>query len=283
MIIDMNIHPIFYDSICEDEKELEFRMNSFGVFKQSPYPYKEIFAEMDYAGVDKAALLPIDLTTTEGGQIVTNEEIVKIIGEYPERFIGFASVDPRRKDALEALDYAFGILHLKGLNLHPAKQHFYPDEEFMKPIYEKCIEYNVPVTFHAGLSWEPNAVTEYAHPLKFERVAISYPELRMCLQHFAWPFVRETVMLMLKYPNVYTDTSLLYMDSPEESMRRLFTVDMGPSWVDRVLHSQIMFASDGPRFRQFKLLSALNKIPMRDFSKENILYKNAERFLGEEV
>ena len=66
-IIDMRIQPIFYESICKDKKELEFRMNSFGVFKQSPYPYEEILVEMDYAGVSRAALLPLDLTTTEGG------------------------------------------------------------------------------------------------------------------------------------------------------------------------------------------------------------------------
>ncbi|MFR2880547.1 MAG: hypothetical protein ACLTC8_06065 [Lachnospiraceae bacterium] len=38
---------------------MEFRKNAFGVFKQSPYGYDEMFAEMDYAHVDKAALLPL--------------------------------------------------------------------------------------------------------------------------------------------------------------------------------------------------------------------------------
>lgn len=283
MIIDMHIHPIFYSAICEDEKEVEFRKNAFGVFKQSPYDYEEMFVEMDYAHVDRAALLPLDLTTTEGGWVVDNDQIARLVKDYPERFIGFASVDPRREDALEVLEYAFGTLGLKGLKLNPAKQHFYPGDAFMKPIYEKCMEYDKPIIFHAGLSWEPNAITEYAHPLKFETVAIQYPKLRMCLAHFAWPFVREMVMLMIKYPNVYTDTSVLYLDSPEESIQRLFTVDMGSLWVDRALHKQIMFASNGPRFRQFKLLRALEKIPMRDYAREGIYYKNALRFLGEEA
>ena len=128
-IIDMRIQPIFYESICKDKKELEFRMNSFGVFKQSPYPYEEILVEMDYAGVSRAALLPLDLTTTEGGWIVTNEQIAQIVGDLPERFIGFASVDPRRDDAVDVLEYAFETLELKGLSLAPQKQHFYPDED----------------------------------------------------------------------------------------------------------------------------------------------------------
>ena len=282
MIFDMHVHPIYYQSICENEKENLFRSEAFGVYKQSPYDYDEIFTEMDYAGISKATLLPLDLTTTEGGCIVTNEEIAKIVADYPERFIGFASVDPRRKDAVEVLEYAFGILGLKGLKLNPAKQKFFPSEDALCPIYEVCLKYHKPILFHAGLSWEPNAVTEYAHPLKFEPVAIRYPDLRICLAHFAWPFVREMVMLMIKYPNIYTDTSLLYMDSPKESMKRLFNVDMGEFWTERALHNQIMFGSNGPRFRQFKLLKALQEIPMRNTTREEIYYKNAVRFLGEE-
>lgn len=282
MIIDMHIHPIFYESICSDDKELEFRKNTFGVFKQSPYGFDEIFREMDYAGVDKAAILPLDLSTTAGGYIVTNEQINQLVKQYPERFIGFASVDPRRKDALEILDYAFSDLGLKGLKLNPATQYFSPDEDIMQPIYEKCLQYNRPIIFHAGLSWEPHALTEYAHPLKFERIAIKYPNLRFCLAHFAWPFIKEMVMLMIKYPNVYTDTSVLYLDSPEESMKRLFTIDMGSLWMDRALYRQVMFGSNGPRFRQFKLLRGLEKIQMRDYAREGIYYKNALRFLGEE-
>lgn len=40
-----------------------------------------------YAHVDKAALLPLDVTTTEGGQIVTNDQIAVLVKDHPERFI----------------------------------------------------------------------------------------------------------------------------------------------------------------------------------------------------
>lgn len=282
MIIDMHIHPIYYESICGNPEEEKFRSKAFGIYKQSPYGYDEIFTEMDYAKVDKAALLPLDVTTTEGGCIVTNEQVAKLVSEFPDRFYGFASVDPNRDDALEVLDNAFGILKLEGLKLNPAKQRFNPDDPKYYPLYEKCIAYDKPIIFHAGLSWEPGAVTEYAHPFRFERIAIDYPQLRICLAHFAWPFVRELVMLLIKYPNVYTDTSALYMDSPEESIERILRTDMGPLWVDRALHRQIMFGSDGPRFRQFKLLRGLEKVPMREKSREEIYFRNALRFMGKE-
>lgn len=91
---------------------------------------------------------------------------------------------------------------------------------------------------------------------------------------------REMCMLMLKYPNVYTDTSVLYLDSPEESIYRLFCTDMGEHWSERAFAKQIMFASNTPRFRAFKIRRSIEKLPIKDSVKENILGKNAERFLG---
>lgn len=126
-------------------------------------------------------------------------------------------------------------------------------------------------------------MTKYSHPLAFEEVLVKRPSLRICLAHFAWPWVREMVMLLIKYPNVYTDTSLLYVDSPEEQMMELFTRDMGPMWFERCFPNQVMFGSNGPRFRAFKLKRALDKVPMRAYAREGLYYKNALRFLnGEE-
>lgn len=139
---------------------------------------------------------------------------------------------------------------------------------------------NKPIIFHAGMSWEPDTPAKYSHPLEFEEIFIKYPKLRCCLAHFAWPWVREMCMLMLKYPNVYTDTSVLYLDSPEESIYRLFCTDMGEHWSERAFAKQIMFASNTPRFRAFKIRRSIEKLPIKDSVKENILGKNAERFLG---
>lgn len=284
MLIDMHVHPIFYGDICEKEEELEFRKDSFGVWKQGPMNDDEMFAEWRICDLTQATLLPLDVTTTEGGWIVDNDQIAKLCKHHPDKFIGFASVDPHREDALEILEKAFGEQGLMGLKLNPAKQKFEPEAEYMESIYELCEKKNKPIIFHAGLSWEPNTPTEYCHPCRFEKVIMEHSNLRVCLAHFAWPWVREMVMLMIKYPNVYTDTSVLYVDSPEEQMMELFSKDMGPMWFERCFPQQVMFASNGPRFRMFKIKRALDKVPMRDFARENLYYKNALRFLyGKEV
>ena len=90
-----------------------------------------------------------------------------------------------------------------GLKLNHTKQVFYTGDPMMEKIYEKCMEYNKPIMFHAGLSWEPDCQMKYSQPVNFEEVAIKYPELRFCLAHFGWPWIHETTALVLKYANVY--------------------------------------------------------------------------------
>ena len=61
------------------------------------------------------------------------------------------------------------------------------------------MKYDKPILFHAGLSWQPDTLTRYAHPLAFEEVALTFPRLRFCLAHMGWPWVQETCMLLIKY------------------------------------------------------------------------------------
>lgn len=280
MIIDVHTHPIFYEDICPDPDELEFRKEQFGIFKQSPYSLEEMLVEMDCGQIDKTVLLPMDLTTTHGGHIVTNEDVRKLADLAPDRLIGFASVDPHREDALDVLDYAFRDLGLMGLKLHPSKQRFYPYDEKLRPIYEKCLSYDKPILFHAGMSWEPDALAKYSHPLHFEEVANRYPKLRICLAHFGWPWIHETLMLLLKYPNVYADTSMLHMDTPRDFYEQVFTKNMGPLWIERNVGDKVMFGSNGPRFRANRLKPALESLNFRQSTLDKIMGGNAEKFLG---
>ncbi|HEX3026157.1 MAG TPA: amidohydrolase family protein [Clostridia bacterium] len=280
MVIDVHTHPVFFNDISGDSERLLYRKLQYGLYKGRPHPMDLVMTQMDYAGIDKMVLLPEDLTSINGGIPISNEEIKKLVDLKPDRFIGFASVDPHRTDAVEVLDHAFKDLGLMGLKLNPSKQKFYPDEELLTPIYKKCLEYNKPILFHAGMSWEPDAPSKYARPINFEDVAMNYPELRICLAHFGWPWMHETVMLLLKYPNVYTDTAMLYMDSPKDFYDQLFMRNMGPQWINRNMHSQILFGSNGPRFGAQDLKKAIEELDLRPFVKKKILGENAMKFIG---
>lgn len=282
MVIDMHTFPGFFEEICEDPKTIEFRREQYFLYKQHVWPLSLFITQLNAAGIDKAVISAEDVTTRAGKEIVSNEEIKKLVDMYPDRLIGFASVDPKREDALEMLEKAFTELGLAGLKLSPAMQYFMPDDPMMKPIYEMCIKYNKPILFEAGMTWVKNSPSKYSNPLNFEEIAIEYPELRMCLGHFGWPWTRETVMLILKYPNVYADTGLLYFDSPKQFFQTTFNDQLGEYWIDRMLYDKVIFGSTYPRIEQKRMVKAVDALTLRPKQRAMVMGENALRLLGME-
>jgi uncharacterized protein len=278
--IDIHTHPAFFEALNADPADLEYRRQALGLYKAGKAPLQHILNQMQCAGLDRLVLLPLDLATTDGRAVVSNEEIVQLTALAPERFIGFASVDPHRPEAVDALEHAFGDLHLAGLKLHPSRQVFYPADPELEPIYACCLKYNKPILFHSGISLEPHTQSRYARPEAFEEVTLRHPKLRFCLGHFGWPWVRETAALLLKYPQVYADTALLYFDSAREFYAHVFKVELGEHWIDRSLRHQVLFGSNNPRFEQIRMLAALRGLGWRESTLELVLGGNALEFLG---
>lgn len=280
MFIDMHVHPAFYEPINGDCQKEQQRHDALDIHLNGTAPLEHIFNQMSCAGLDRLCLLPQDYRGEYGESLVSNEEIKMLVDLAPDRFIGFASVDPLCEGAGEELEYAFGELGLKGLKLHPSRQHFYPSDERLGKIYDLCEAYHKPVIFHSGLSWEPNTFSRYSRPVEFEELAALRPGLKICLAHFGWPWVQETAMLMLKYPNVYADTGILYFDNAWEFYEKVFTRDIPATWIDRSLRHQVMFGSNNPRFEQIRMADAITKLGFRESTLELIKGQNAVEFLG---
>ena len=167
-------------------------------------------AVMDHAGVDKAVLLAEDYSARNGTAIITNEEVKQLVDLEPDRFIGFASVDPRDCGAKEQLERAFSELKLSGLKLNLSHLQMYPDDKRLEPLLKLCMQYEKPVMFHSGFSWEPDSPSKYGRPILYEDIAVEYPSLRFCLAHLGMAVVDELCMMLLKYPNVI-QIQLLYL------------------------------------------------------------------------
>lgn len=280
MFIDIHVHPAFYEPINQQTDVEEIRHNELDIHLNGTAPLAHIFNQMNCAGLDRLCLLPEDYSSRMDRPLVTNEEIKQLVDMAPDKFIGFASVDPMAAGYCEKLEKAFTDLDLKGLKLHPSRGHYYPTDEKLDPIYDICEKYNKPIIFHSGLSWEPDTLTKYSRPVEFEELAYKRPNLRICLAHFGWPWVQETAMLMLKYPNVYADTGILYFDNAWEFYKKVFTQDLPATWIDRSLRHQVMFGSNNPRFEQIRMADAITKLGFRESTLELIKGQNAIEFLG---
>lgn len=280
MFIDIHVHPNFYEGIDRGEDIFALRQDGLNIHKNSIATIQHVKNQMKCAGLDKLCLLAQDESSIYGQPFVSNQEVADLVNQAPDLFFGFASVDPLTDKWEEELYFAFRELKLNGLSLNLSKLKIYPTDPSLTKLYEICLEENKPILFHSGCSYEKNTVSKYSHPLEFEEIATSYPTLRIGLEHFGWPWVKDTAMLLLKYKNVYVDTAALFFDSALEFYQSLFTKELERTWVERSLRHQIMFGSDNPRFEQIRMAHALEKLGLSEETLKLIKGENAMAFMG---
>lgn len=279
MNIDAHVHPVLIKEVIAKQPELLRHVNKDFNLRTSPQPLETLTRQMDIAEVDLAVLLAIDCEATRGCKLPSNEVVAELVGKHPERFIGFAGVDPNKGGgALEDLDRAVKELGLKGLKLVPFLHELYPNDRKIYPVYEKAAELKIPVLIHTGVSWTPGARLKYSNPLLIDDVAVDFPELKIIIAHFGWPWVWEAATLAMRHPNVYIDTANTYTGTPTEHMR-LLTKLIPASVIERFLADKIIFGSDFPRIEVDKMASAVRRMPLSEEVRRKILGENMFKLL----
>jgi uncharacterized protein len=156
------------------------------------------------------------------------------------------------------------------------------------PKYEAYLalaeEFDVPVSLHTGLgppgiSYDPccrGFRTSLGNPALIEEALNRHPKLRVNLMHGGWPYLQETIALMLGYPQVYAD--LGYIDwglqRPEfyACLSALMRAGLG---------KRLMFGSDQMYWPE-AIGMAVEAIDSATFltpsEKRDIFYDNAVRF-----
>jgi hypothetical protein len=251
--------------------------------KSSPFhlPAEAYLSVMDELGVDKVVILGKDYGPLGDSQNANlpDEETADFVKAHPDRFIGFSAVHPDRdkKKNLDRIDRAVNDFGLKGIKLNPAAG-FYPNDERLYPVYEKCSAINLPVMIHMGIKPPSDGTRmKYCHPMYIDDIVVDFPELTLIIAHAAYPWVDDLIAVSLYTQNVFVDISTL--NQLEETVGyevviptlRKLTLSLG---VNRVL-----FGSDGI----FNLEALLNTVKNADFlsasNKERILWKNAAELL----
>ncbi len=278
--IDFHVHPVLIREMIARYPELERAYREVFYCGNALQPLETLLLEMDLVGIDRAVVVPIDASTSRGATVYTNEQIAELCS-MSDRLIGFASVDPHQASAADTLAKSVQELGLRGLKLHPGIQEFYADDRSVYPIYECANDLEIPILFHAGMSWAPRSRLKYGQPLRFEDVAADFPGLKIVLAHLAWPWVVEAVALALKYSNVYLDTSALFFDNPNDFLHYAMTQQVPLTVFERSLRHQIVFGSDNPRIEIKSMARAVRRLGFSDDCLELIFRSNAETLLGE--
>jgi predicted TIM-barrel fold metal-dependent hydrolase len=155
----------------------------------------------------------------------------------------------------------------------------------LEPYFALAEELGIPVCVHTGFSepmtpytGDPDYRLRYCNPLLLEDVLVKHPKLKIYIAHGGYPFIEETIALMLMYQQVYMDISSINWCIPRQEfhdyLKRLISFHMG---------KRIMFGSDQMIWPDAvdRAVSAIDTASfLSDEQKKDIFYNNAARFLG---
>jgi len=278
-IINAHLHLIELDEVMEEREKYLSLLQNIPSFKDleetmNLISTEVILKQMDEAGISKSVLFACYAPII----YASNEFVAKICKKFPDRFIGFASVNPKAKQAPQILEKAIKKLGLMGLKLHPPLQDFYPNDKKLWPIYKKAVQLKIPVVFHVGSTpFGALVKLDQARPILIDEVAVAFPELKIVLGHMGTLWEKEAFMVTEKNPNVFIDTAAY----PYE-IKELLTEQL----IKRVGEDKFIFGTDFPMPYEGKIhrmkdhVDCINNLKLSLEIKEKIFYRNFEKLIS---
>ncbi len=151
-----------------------------------------------------------------------NDHVAKIASSHEEKLIAYCSVMPDEENPAKEVRRCIKDLGMKGVKLYPVLQRYPPNNRKFYPIYEVAQELQVPVALHMGTQYLYWAKLTNSKPLLLEDVAIDFPDLKIICAHLGHPWIEDTIMLVRKAPNVYTDISGLMLPDKTRTFSILY-------------------------------------------------------------
>jgi hypothetical protein len=276
--IDVHVHPPTKEFLIDaGGTHVEAAARKFGHSIELK-TFEQMLDEYSTAGVERIVLFAWDAETTSHRPRVTNEFISTIVERYPNRIVGFASVDPHKESAVKDLTRAVRDLKLRGLKLHPQAQAFQPNDSKFYSIYSRCVELDIPVTFHtgstywgAGLPGGGGLKLRLSDPMLLDDVAADFPELKIIMAHPGWPWQDEQLAIATHKNNVYIDLSGW---SPKYFQPLLVT------YMTKMIPEKFLFGTDYPMLTPERWLRDFNALNASSEVRQMVLRDNARKLLG---
>jgi hypothetical protein len=144
----------------------------------------------------------------------------------------------------------------------------------MFPIYEFCQDARVPVLFHTGTTALGDCEIKYSKPELLDEVCQAFPDLKVVMAHFGWPWPDVAIAIALRNPNVFIDVS---------GWKPRYIPQSIIPYLNGTLQDRFLFGTDYPMLRQKEWLddfkaSLAPKLKMG--VAEKLLSSNAKRLLS---
>ena len=250
-------------------------------FFRGPWTHEDLDATAErFRSLDVlAVLLGADAETTTGVPAYPNDELAAACRKYPDRFVGFAGIDPWKGElAVRELERAIRSLGLRGAKFHPGRQAFYPNDHRFYSLFETAAALQAPVLFHTGMMAAGAGTPggrgqrlDYTRPIYLDHLAADFPNLTIIAAHPSWPWTDEGLALARHKANVFLDLSGY---SPK------YIPSQYIQFANTLLQDQMVFGSDYPFITPERWLADFEEAGFRPAVYEKILLLNARRALG---
>jgi uncharacterized protein len=185
-----------------------------------------------------------------------NELVAAAIDKYPDRFLGWAAVNPTIQSVIEVESFLNkpGFI---GVKAHPFMHQY--SIKALDSIAAVCQAKNIPILIH--LSSETDS---------YKYLPQHYPDLKIIYAHAGLPFWKELWNYVKDQPNVYVDTSSDYLTP---SIVRMAVETLG--------YQKVIYGCDGPygmeKYNEYDYTAKkrwIDLLPISDREKECIFGKN---------
>jgi predicted TIM-barrel fold metal-dependent hydrolase len=135
------------------------------------------------------------------------DEFKETMKRFPDRFIGWANINPAEPDAAEKVDQAAKD-GFKGIKLYPSSwKDLKVYDEPCYPVYEACKRNDLLVFLHFGITIGGQADLRNGNPIDIQVPSRDFPELNFIIAHFGAGWFREVLLMQYQTDNVYMDSS----------------------------------------------------------------------------
>ena len=199
-----------------------------------------LLADMDRGGIEKCVMLGWYWEHQENCDL-QNGWCIDWIRQYPDRLLGFATVQPTAgSKSLSQLQRALDA-GLCGIGeLFPQVQRFTFEDDAWDRVVEIAIERDVPINLHVSDPLAGTSSMPHPAPLKdYVKLAKTFPDAKFILAHWGGgiPFYELNPKVRALMKNIYYDTAA----TPLLYDKRIFR-----SIVDLIGAERILFGTDYP-------------------------------------
>jgi len=251
------------------EKMAESYKQMFGEIEMPSI--EDTLRDMDEAGVDRSVIVAVDAETIHKYR-VSNELVAETVSKYPDRLIGFASVDPHKgKNGVKEFRRAVSDLGLRGLKLLPHLIDLDINDPMLYPLFDAAQDLDVPVLFHTGTQFHAGTKIKYCRPLFVDDVAVDFPELKLIIAHFGFPWWEEALAVVRRNPHVYFNIAGW---APKHIPPGVIQA------ANSYLKVKVLFGSDYPLLSRVRIIKELQELNLKEETFTMMTETNPKRLLG---